>query len=336
MVSELPDGCITSWTSPKQLSLSNLRAALTMNGFDKDLAKDMAPRSAFARAAKQLDDDRIIRKIDEDEDDLRFQFTKEHLEKGELRYEREFMLTLSKKTGEVECENAAMQQEAQRLVDHHIATREASDITRLVQKIFESKGGDLIPIRAQGGCYFVPPQHSEVVTKVKDLLDAIGGKLNVWEISMKSEATQAAVSEATLTHMLSEVEEFNESLQSIDQESKPHVVQRRYDKIALLRTKLEGYAPLLQGLYGEIAGAIQGANELLNRKITGDFEVGAEVVAEPEVTSEELDQLIESLAPEAPDGLEFDRMLPTLPPPPPVDLSEIDRLLSQGLPPLPQ
>lgn len=355
-MTELRDGCIVSWRSPKSLSLSKLRAALNSNGFDKDLAKDMAPRSAFARAAKQMDDDRIIRKVQEESDEIEFQFTKEYLAQGELKYDREFSLFLHKEKGTVRCENADMQQEAQRLVDHHIETREAGDVTRLVQKIFESKGGDLIPIREQGGAYFVPPAHQQVVSATKDLLQDIGGKLTVWTLSMGSTETKAAVSEATLSHMLSEVDEFRSTIENIDTDSKPAVVQRRIDRIALLRHKLASYGPLLMGLAAEVQSAIDSAEKSLNQKVTGDCDTEAEVVvAEAEVTSGfdgdiplpeilpfdgvdvpvsggmSLEDIAKVVAPSSPD-------LPPLPPPTSnLSLDDIQKIISQPpqLPPVP-
>lgn len=367
MSTELPDGAIVSWVSPKSLSIANLRAALTISGFDEKLAKDMAPRSAFARAAKQLDDDRIIRKVEEDDASITFQFTKEFLSQGELKYEREYQLDLNKETGKVTCENTEMESTAQKLVDHHIDNREAADITRLVQRMFEAEKGDLIPVRAQGGCYFVPPQHRELVSKTSSLLKTIGGKLNVWEISMRSAATQSAVEESTLEYMLSEVDEFNKSLDNVDQESKPAVVQRRLERVATLRAKLEGYAPLLRGLYSEINNAIQSSENLLRQKVNGDYQ--EEIVVEPEVSSAftqddaellaelessqsaaheliaNLESPIEGDIP-LPDDLAFDGCvvyedetevdsadIPDIPMA--VDLDEIDRLLATALPPIP-
>jgi hypothetical protein len=279
-MSALQEGCIVTWTSPKSISFATVRTALTLNGFDEKLAKDMAPRSAFARAAKQLDDDRIIRKVQETETELEFQFTKEYLSQGKLEYDREFSMFLSKANGTVRCENTEMQAEAQRLVDHHLATREASDVTRLIQKIFEAEKGDLIPVRSQGGCYFVPPSHSDLVRRINDLLVAIGGSLGVWEISMKSEAPAAAVEGATLTHMLSEIDQFRETLATVDQESKPSVVQRRLHSIALFRQKLLSYAPLLRGIQAEVDDAINYVESVLNQKVTGSFDEAPEVTSE--------------------------------------------------------
>lgn len=313
-MSELQEGCIVTWTSPKTISFATVRTALQLNGFDDKLAKEMAPRSAFARAAKQLDDDRIIRKVQETDSELEFQFTKEYLAQGELKYDREFSLYLSKANGTVRCESGEMQDEAQRLVDHHLANREASDVTRLIQKIFEAEKGDLIPVRAQGGCYFVPPTHSDLVRRVNDLLVAIGGSLGVWEISMKSEATAAAVEGATLTHMLSEIDQFRETLATVDQESKPAVKQRRLHSIALFRQKLMSYAPLLRGMQAEVDSAINEVESVLNQKVTGSFEESAEVTSEIESMSN--DELLAALdAPQGdiplPDDLEFDGMPPT-------------------------
>ena len=339
-MSQLQDGCIVSWKSPKELSLSKLRIALSESGFSSDLAKDMAPRSAFARAAKQLDDDRIIRKVQEESDELEFQFTKEYLASGELKYEREYSLYLNKDTGTVRCENAEMQQQAQKLVDHHIETREASDVTRLIQKIFESEKGDLIPIREQGGCYYVPSTHADLVDKIRQLLDTINGKLGVWAISMGAAETKQAVSEATLSHMLSEVDEFRNSIENIDSESKPQVVQRRLERIAILRQKLKNYGPLLMGLAAEVQSAIDSASGDLDRRVNGEEVVPEQVegdISLPDIIP--FDGIDTSSSEEftaEDDVLLAELNAPILPPPPSsVNLDRIREIVSRPLPPVP-
>lgn len=287
-MTQLKDGAIVSWASPADpVKLSDLRLALVRAGLSEDLARDMAARNAFSRAARELSKERIIKRVEETDDEIRFQFTKEFLSGSELNYEKEFDVLLNKDSGVVRCDDNHMQQTAQQLVDNHKATRMPGDITRLVQKIFESKGGDLVPIRQQGGCYFVPPTHTEIITNAGNLLDYIGGKISVWEISANSPATQVAVQENMYSYLLGLVDEFNQSCESITSDTSTKVIERRVDRINELRAKLMAHAPLLMGLAEEVSAAIsnseisliQAASGQASDDVSVDADTSAELVA---------------------------------------------------------
>jgi hypothetical protein len=63
---------------------------------------------------------------------------------------------------------------AQEELDRCIAARTGSDITKVVQRLFERQA-DLFPIRPQGGCYFTPACHVAFIDKIQDLLNRVGG-----------------------------------------------------------------------------------------------------------------------------------------------------------------
>src|SRR5207245_1104891 len=57
-----------------EVSYQAVLDALDAAGLPKSVARERLPRNAFARAARTLSENRIIRKLDEDETDLMFQF----------------------------------------------------------------------------------------------------------------------------------------------------------------------------------------------------------------------------------------------------------------------
>jgi len=259
MTQPLADGCILSWSAPDEpIKLAELRAALTHANFSEELARDLAPRNAFSRAARELSKERIIKKVEETDDEIRFQFTREFLAGGQYDYEREFDLWLNKETGTVRCENQHMQQVAQELVSNHQATRLPADVTRLIQKIFDSAKSDLVPIRQQGGCYFVPSSatNQQIIANIRVLLCDIGGKLNEWEITARSVETQTTIQQNMFDYLLGLVDEFNKSCESITDASATKTLERRLERHAELRAKLMTHAPLLQGLAAEVSAAI--------------------------------------------------------------------------------
>ncbi|MFO0825303.1 MAG: hypothetical protein U0792_19640 [Gemmataceae bacterium] len=92
-------GEVIAWACPG-LSVSHtaLVAALEAADLDAGVARELAPRHAFARACRTLSERRIIRPVAEDANIITFQFTAESREDD--RYDTlETMLTLDKQKG---------------------------------------------------------------------------------------------------------------------------------------------------------------------------------------------------------------------------------------------
>ena len=132
-------------------------------------------RHVFAAPAG-VSDRRFIRLVAEDTTSLRFQFTAESKDGDRYEYVMETLLSLDKQTGTVSCELPGLATAAQEELDRCIAVRTGSDVTRVVQKLFE-KQADLFPIRPQGGAYFVPAAHAAFVEQVQGFLGRVNGRL---------------------------------------------------------------------------------------------------------------------------------------------------------------
>src|ERR1700748_128526 len=78
--------------------------ALTESELDPSVARELAPRHAFARACRKLSEARILRQVTENTNTIQFQFTAEHKEGDRFSYDFETLLTLEKATGKVTCE----------------------------------------------------------------------------------------------------------------------------------------------------------------------------------------------------------------------------------------
>src|SRR5262245_35713538 len=170
-------GEIIAWTCTRvAVRHLDLIDALREAGLDESVARELAPRHAFRRACKKLSEARIIRQVGEDSTTLTFQFTKEHRDGGRYEYELETMLTLEKATGKVTCPLAGLASLAQEELDRCVAARTGSDVTRVIQRLFERKA-DLFPIRAAGGVYFVPQEHAPFLEQVQAFLGKLNGQL---------------------------------------------------------------------------------------------------------------------------------------------------------------
>src|SRR5262249_43078198 len=152
---------------------SDLVRALRDSDLNEAVARELAPRHAFARACKRLAKQRIIRQVSEDAGTITFQFTQESKAGDRFEYTLETMLTLDKASGKVSCALPGLATLAQEALDECIAVRTSADITRIVQRLFEREA-DLFPIREQGGAYFCPRQHTDFVNKVEDFLNHLG------------------------------------------------------------------------------------------------------------------------------------------------------------------
>ncbi len=260
-------GVICSWKAPKEVSLELLRKSLEDCGFDPKLARDMIARDAFARAAREMSDARVIDKVGEDETTVSFQFTKKWMEAQEFKFDKEFVLTVHKETGTVTGGTPELAKTAFDLLVQHQGKRNTSDVSNLIQKIFESAGGDLIPLREQGGVYFVPDSHKDLVDAIRKLLKDIGGYLSSFDIRFGSTDTQDSVAEAMTNHLSDLIFQFRESCREIKPDSAEWLVDRRKGTIKSIKDKLECYHGLLQGYSERLGKEIETAENLLLEQI---------------------------------------------------------------------
>lgn len=261
-------GVIISWKSPAEVSFGDLKSAMANAGLDANLARDMLPRHAFSRAASEMSEARIIKKVEEDRDCLVFQFTKEYLNGGEWQYAKEAVLSLNKTTGDVYSQNCALANHAQQLVHKHIGRRTAADVSRIVQKVFDRCGGDLVPLRDQGGVYFVPDSYSWLVRDVLQFLESIGGGLRQFQLHGGDASTDASVATAIAEHVSSLVKDFRDTCETISRASDLNVMVRRTQGVVALRDKLTAYQTLLAHHAERLEGEISAAEKLLLARFT--------------------------------------------------------------------
>lgn len=175
------------WWQIKNVDLSREQfiKCLEEVGIDKKYARTHNMRSAFTRALHSMEEDRIIRRVEENKLQLIFQFTAENkidsAEGHELSYEKETLVVVNKtryRETQIfsECLDCKPQFKAQlvALFDEHKDKYKSSDITRYLQLILKQQA-DIISLRDQGSVYFVPAGYQELLTKIADLLLKIGG-----------------------------------------------------------------------------------------------------------------------------------------------------------------
>jgi hypothetical protein len=279
-------GTIVTWRVPSSVGLTQLRESLQKTGLGETLAADMHPRHALSRALREMKEGRVIRTLRREGDLLYFQFTTEHFDAAEITYTKEAELTLNLETSCIECTVPEIAEHARKLLAEHLNKRLTSDLTRLVQRVYEAKRADLIPIREQGGAYFVPDMHRELVNQTRQLLDDIGGKLRTFDVRLGSADTSASVADSLSEYLTDLIREFRSSCENVNNETGKKSVEHRHEKIAELRRKLECYGGLLSTYSATINSQIEAAEKELMEKLlqspTPEAEEITETAAEPE------------------------------------------------------
>jgi hypothetical protein len=260
-------GEVLAWTcSGVSVTHSALVAALEGAGLDPGVARELAPRHAFSRACKKLSDQRIIRPVSEDAATVKFQFTQESREGDRYEYRLETTLTLDKQTGAVSCELPGLATAAQEELDRCIAARTGSDITRVVQKLFECQA-DLFSIRPQGGCYFVPARHRAFVDRIQEFLSRVGGRLLRFPVPAGTEEGDRSVTRAVADGLAPVIEEHRAAVAQFGTDTRGDTLERAAEKIRATKFKVQAYAEYLAGEKTALERALVDASDELRAKV---------------------------------------------------------------------
>ena len=246
---------------------ADLLSGLMASDLDCDVAKELAPRNAFARACNKLDSERIIRKVAEDHATITFQFTREALEEGKFSYYFESLLFLNKYSGNITSENLELEQLAKDEFGRCMEARTANDVTRLVQRLFE-RHADLFSIRDQGGVYFVPEVYHDFIAKVETFVKNIGGSLQRFPIPAGSPQGDRAVQEAVAHGLQAIIDEHLQAVQKFGEDTRPDTLRRAEEKVRATKLKIEGYSFYLDKKREDLEASLQQASELLRSRMS--------------------------------------------------------------------
>ena len=269
-------GEIITWKIPRvAISHADLITGLMASDLDCDVAKEIAPRNAFARACSKLDNERIIRKVAEDHATISFQFTREALEDGKFNYHFESLLFLDKHSGNITSENLELEQLAKVEFGRCMELRTANDVTKIVQRLFE-RHADLFLIRDQGGVYFAPEVHQDFVVKVESFVRNIGGSLQRFPIPAGSPQGDLAVQEAVANGLQAIIDEHLQAVQKFGEDTRPDTLRRAEEKVRSTKLKIEGYSFSLDKKCKDLEASLQQASELLRSRMSFLIEVPSE------------------------------------------------------------
>jgi hypothetical protein len=179
------------WWSVYNVSITRhvFECLLEQVGLDKKYAHDHNYRSSLIRALHSMEEDRIIRFVEENPTRLVYQFTAEKLIEGldskEFDYKKETVVIVDKKiyratedfAQAVSCSQAIKNVLIEKFAEYKTLYK-SSDITRYLQNILV-KEADIVMLRPQGGIYFVPAGYKNVVDKLVILLQKMGNNCSL-------------------------------------------------------------------------------------------------------------------------------------------------------------
>jgi hypothetical protein len=176
------------------------------------------------------------------------------------------MLTLLKVTGKVTCDLPGLATLAQEELDRCLEARTGSDVTRVVQRLFERQA-DLFPIREQGGAYFVPQEHIHFVDKVQAFLGRLNGKMSRFPVPAGTPEGDRSVKESVATGLAALIEEHQSAIDTFGEDTRPSTLERAAERIRQTRFKVEAYSTYLAEEKGRLEKDLATAAQKLRAKV---------------------------------------------------------------------
>ncbi len=261
-------GEVVAWNarSETKRTFQDVVDALKRAKLDHEVAKEFMPRFAFSRACKELTDQAVIDVVKENDTTIKFQFTKKSMKGEDWEFAKDCNLELDKKTGQVTCKKKELQTKAQELLDAAIIERNTSDITRIVQALFEQQT-DLLPVRDQGGAYLVLIEHIDIANKIGQFLKDVGGKLRRFPIPAGTHTGDEAVQDTIASAIMGLIKDHEQAVDQFTVNTRGDTMTNAANKIKATRNKIEGYAVHLKDKADLLMKEIDKANKKLKQKI---------------------------------------------------------------------
>lgn len=266
LLGEIVTWDMASSTCEYQKVIDSLNAA----GLPTEVAKELQANTAFSRACKDLKKDRVIDKIKKRKGGVvTFQFTHKKVENDRLEHSYEAQMELDTDSGDLSCaEKPELAEEARKLFAFAMQTRNASDITRMVQKLFE-QNADLYPINPRKGvAYFVPDQHSVFTEKVEKFLTSLGGRLSRFPVPKGTAAGNASVRDAVQAGLSVLLDELQSAVEGFGEDTRQTTMENAQKKWDVINHKINVYAEYLESEQQGLQDRLKQAREQLVKKIS--------------------------------------------------------------------
>lgn len=193
-------------------SYQDILNALVKNGFNPKLARSLCDRSAFIRAARRLAQSRLVRRVEEDTDTLRFQFTREFLDQnlGQLQYDCEAIVELDKSTSAVICKDKQLEALAVQEMARQVGIRKLPDVRRLINRIVAVAGDNYV---FGLGSRMTTGAKKDVLDKLESFVRDIGGTMDRLQVRDDDPATAVTVATVVTESLMEKTWDVTEKVQ---------------------------------------------------------------------------------------------------------------------------
>jgi len=228
-----------------QVPVGKIREALEDANLGASTLQDLRLRSVFNRAMNKLKAGRLIDEVEREGDIIKFQLTRKEKREGCIDHNYDCIINLNAETGEITCpEDEELAKKAADLLDDVAEHRSSGDLSRLVQRLFESRA-DLFSINPRKGvAYFVPHVHKDFSDNVKQFFTAVGGVLERFPVPDDGEGN-ASVAGAIDYGLADMGRELEQAIREWDDTTRESTKKKAAKKIEDLRFKHECYSEYL-------------------------------------------------------------------------------------------
>lgn len=245
---QAPVGFIVSWSVPATVQLSDLRNGIISAGLDPDMAPDLRPASRVARATAfvaKTTSSKDTKKLARPVAHTTRQITREdHDPSGTLSYTREAAIDFDDISNTLSTDDPTLRQAVKDADALVIDTRTASDVTRILQRVVSGAGSDLIPVRDQGGAYFIPSGQG-VIGQLDTIVTEVGGTLSRFACTI-GHGSDESIATTITDYMLKQIGELREAIDELNEKGiRSDVKSRRLTRVAELRERIGAYATLV-------------------------------------------------------------------------------------------
>lgn len=271
-------GQIVSWScSNVAITYRQLIGHLTACDLDATVVHEMAPRTALMRALRTLEEDRVIDILHENPEEMVFQFTKKERSADFIKHSLETKLTFDKRSFDLTCENKELIAEVTRLFMSLREMRTTADVTRIIQKLFDKKCGHdaLLPVREQGGCYFVPAKYIEFVDKVGKLVTHVGGRIRRFTVAAGDAATDDSVKQCYVDGIEAMVRDHAARIDAMTEVTRESTMTSCLDRIKETEMMADCYSEYLGESKRKLDEKLKELREQVNRKLSEGLETPA-------------------------------------------------------------
>jgi hypothetical protein len=303
-------GEIVTWDMQAQeLPLATVRQALDDSGLPPESIGDLRTATAFGRAIKELKEGRAIDRIKTDTKSgiVHFQFTRKTLEASGLQIDFAFeaLCSLDLSNGWIECPGSPqIEAHARAMFAHAVNHRQTSDITRLVQRLFE-QNADLYPINPRKGvAYFVPERFRAFSAQMEDFLSALGGTLLRFPVPTGTESGNRSVRDSVENGLLALSEELQQAVDTWNEKTRGATMDHAVERWQTLKHKAESYAEYLGDRQATLLATLATQRQRLAAKITEISALKENVKSCPQADGTAQQTLFSTTRPEEPATLD--------------------------------